>query len=317
MKCKRIQTMISTNSDLSAAEADHLGACPACRRFVAHLADLDAAVPSLDATAPSHLYSRIQSRLARPGYQLNWRALALATAIVVIITGPVVPIVAKRVFRQYIKGDRIGTLPPFHVKIYGKNHMPLGDETSADLWFSGFAIRTTTPHFDSIDSVEHGISYQHWKPNGVAERRKSQWASTGKPVSPDERKLLLDRLGPVAPAFGEKLGSKQGIVIRVFGREYQTVATTYRLPVSKKGSLTSVENPTDQVVYEDTSTGRIIRIQLISKFPGGISQTETRDYEYVIPSDDKFETATLKQTQTISPAQPTPGNGSPRARAGG
>ncbi|MGV3616302.1 MAG: hypothetical protein ACO1SV_13290 [Fimbriimonas sp.] len=228
-----------------------------------------------------------------------------------------IPIVAKRVSRQYIKGERIGILPPFHAKIYGKNHMVFGDETSGDLWFSGFAIRTTMPHFDSIESVERGIGYQHWKPNGVTQKRKSLWAGTGKPMSLDERKLLLDRLGPVAPAFGKKISSNPGVAIRVFGRDYQTVATTYRLPVSKKGSLTSVETPTDQVVYEDVSSGRIIRIELIAKFPGRIPQTETRDYEYGIPSDDKFETATLKPTQTSSPAQSDPGDGGPGARGGG
>jgi hypothetical protein len=147
------------------------------------------------------------------------------------------------------------------------------------------------------------VSYQHWKPNGVIEKRVSKWASTGKPVTAMERKQLLDRLGPVPPASGKRAKTQPNVMIRVFDQPYRTTATTYRLPVSTTGSLTTVATPTDQVVYEDVDTGRVLRVELVAEFPGGIRQTETHDYEYVIPSDEKFETATLKPVQTVMPAK--------------
>jgi len=303
MKCKDVQLLMVTNSNLPEKAVDHARICVACREFVQDAAVLEAAIPSLDATPPPHLRSRIRERKVNSRRQINWQALAISAAVVVIVTVPVVPLVAKRAMRQYIKGQRIGTLPPFHVKIYGKDAMNVNQDAEGDIWFSGFAIRTTSPHLDSIDDVENGISYQHWKPNGVFEKRIGKWASTGKPVTLADRIKLLDRFGPTFPTYGTMRTTKPNVPIQVFGRNYLTVAITYKLPVTKVGSLTSVETPTSQVVYQELHTRRIIRTELIASFPGGITQTETRDYEYATPSDDNFETTTLKPTQTTFPAK--------------
>jgi|GEM_PF-5190287 len=304
MKCKNVQMLIGLGGDVPKEAMNHASTCPECSGFLRDVAVLDTATASLNAAPPADLRSRIRARVAQPRRALDWRPIALTAAIVLIVTAPMLQVAAKRQKGDYVKGDRIGTLPPFHAKLYGKNHLAVGEEQPGDLWFSGFAIRMTSPGMDMIDDVEHGIGYQHWRPDGKFEKRVSKWAKTGKALTPAERAQMLDRLGPVAPSWGWKSSVTSGVPVQVFGHEYRTVATTYVLRVTKTGGITSVATPTNQIVYEDSDTGRIVRIELIATFPGGIHQTETHDYEYIAPSDSKFETTTLQPTAVTTPALP-------------
>jgi hypothetical protein len=298
--------LIGLGGDLPKEAMAHATVCPTCQGFFRDVAALDAATSSLEANLPSGLRSRIRDRIANPRSTFDWRPVAVTVAIVVILTGPIFQVAAGRLTGDYVKGERIGTLPPFHAKLYGKNHMEISGDLTGEIWFSGFAVRMTTPGIDMIDDIEHGIDYQHWRPDGVAEKRIAKWARTGKALTAAERAELLDRFGPVAPSWGTKTSSTAGVAVQVFGREYRTVATTYALPVTKRGGLTSVAVPTDQIVYRDSSTGRIVRVELIATFPGGIHQTETHDYEYTVPSDSKFETTTLQPTPVRVPARQVP-----------
>lgn len=301
MKCRRVQMLIVAAGALSGEAMAHANACPACQRFLRDVAALESATTSLEAAPPGYLQDRIRDRIANPQGQFGWRAVAVSAAIAVILTGPMIQLVSRRYASQYVKGERIGTLPPFHVKFYGKSHMGLNVDAASEMWFSGFALRNTMDRLDLISDFEQGVCYQRWKPDGVPEKRAEKWAGTGKPVTHAEFVQILNRVGPAAPDFGVKTDQKRSVLVRVFGHPYQTDATTYRLPVTKRGSLTSVETPTNQIVYQDRETGRIVRIEIVATFPGGITQTETHDYEYVIPSDDKFEESTLAATPTKVP----------------
>jgi len=305
MKCKNVQMLIGLGGDVPREAMNHASACPECSGFLRDVAVLNAATSSLNAAPPADLRSRIRDQVGKPRRAFDWRPVALTAAIVVIVTAPMLQVAAKRQKGDYVKGDRIGTLPPFHAKFYGKSPMAVGEEQSgADIWFSGFAIRMTSPGMDMIDDVEHGIGYQRWRPDGKFEKRVSKWARTGKALTPAERAQMLDRLGPVALSWGWKSSVTKGVPIQVFGHEYRTVATTYVLRVTKTGGMNSVATPTNQIVYEDLDTGRIVRVELIATFPGDIHQTETHDYEYTVPSDSKFETTTLQPTRTTTPALP-------------
>ncbi len=264
---------------------------------------IEEAIPSLDVEPALNLRSRIQDRIANPTGRTDWRGITTKVAILIIFMAPVVQFAAKRLAGSYVKGDRIGMLPAFHSKIYGMDSMGPNQVASGDIWFSGFAIRLTISQLDVIDTVEHGNSYQYWKPDGVLQKRIFKWASTSKPVTAAEQNQILDRLGPVVPSFGRKTQEVSGVSIEVFGHHFRTVASTYRLPVTKQGTLSSVETPTTEIVYRNPDTGRIVRVEVVSTFPGGISQTETRDFEYAVPSDAKFETSNLKSSQMTVPAK--------------
>lgn len=305
MKCKQVQMLMAADGALTGEAKNHVGACRECQSFLRDVTALQGAIPSLDVALPADLRGRIRNRVASPR-AFDWRSLAISMAIAAVIVAPVAQVVAKRMTRQYVKGDRIGTLPPFHAKLYGKDHMNIGMEAMGDVWFSGYAVRLTTSGFDSIDSFEKGIGYQHWKPDGILQKRVERWAKSGKPVTLAERILLLEDVGPAVPSYGIKKGGAQNAVVTVFGHEYKTLATTYRLPVSKEGSLTSVQTPTDAVVYKDSDTGQIVRVELVATFPNGVQQTETHDFEFVMPSEEKFETATLRSIPQSMPATQVP-----------
>lgn len=305
MNCKSIQELMATGGDLPSVARDHVKTCPACMGFAQDLKAIEAAVPSLDATAPKHLRSRIEGRLTRLRSRVTWQAVAVSVAIVAIVTTPLAQIASKRIAGKYVKGDRIGTLPPFHAKFSGWNHMAYGDKLDGDGWFSGFAIRMKTTSIDHIISVENGTVYQYWKPDGPLEKRASRWGPNNIPVTPSEQVQFVDRWGPTLPAKGKLVRAIAPVSIKVLGRDYKTRAATYRLPVTKPGTMNTVEVPTYEIVYQDLETERIVRIDLIASFPGHLPQKETRQYEYTVPPDDRFETSTLKATPTSSLAMPT------------
>lgn len=81
--CERLSAWL--DGELTEAEraavAAHLEACSGCRRELAQLSALDAALESLSAPVPPLVAERVLARIGRPRRR-GWRSLALAASLI-------------------------------------------------------------------------------------------------------------------------------------------------------------------------------------------------------------------------------------------
>ena len=84
--CERLSAWL--DGELTEAEraavAAHLEACSGCRRELAQLSALDAALESLSAPVPPLVAERVLARIGRPRRR-GWRSLALAASLIMVI----------------------------------------------------------------------------------------------------------------------------------------------------------------------------------------------------------------------------------------
>ena len=82
--CERLSAWL--DGELTEAEraavAAHLEACAGCRRELAQLSALDAALESLSAPVPPLVAERVLARLRPPRRRRGWRSLALAASLI-------------------------------------------------------------------------------------------------------------------------------------------------------------------------------------------------------------------------------------------